>query len=56
MAYESSRPGDIRDSVGNPQKARDELGLTAETSLEAGLSYYLTSLGEFPAGSNAPTA
>ena len=56
VAYESSRPGDIRDSVGNPQKARDELGLTAETSLEAGLSYYLTSLGEFPAGSNAPTA
>lgn len=36
--HETARAGDIRHSVGAPDRARAELGFTAEKSLEAGLA------------------
>ena len=44
--HASARDGDIRHSVGSPERARAELGFVAETSLDSGLA----ELARQPAG------
>lgn len=41
ISYDVPRDGDIRDSLGNPERMQTLLGFTAETSLEDGLSALL---------------
>ena len=44
ITYQEARPGDIRHSAGNPAKARDRLGIVAETPIEDGLRETVKSL------------
>lgn len=41
ISYDAPRDGDIRDSLGNPERMQTLLGFTAETTLEDGLSALL---------------
>ncbi len=45
IAFGPARPGDIRSSLGDPNRARAALGVAAETSLASGLGQTLASLG-----------
>jgi UDP-glucose 4-epimerase len=42
--YQPERPGEIRTSVGDPTRARQVLGFSAQTSLESGLAATLQSI------------
>ena len=44
ITYRDARPGDIRHSAGNPAKAREGLGVVAETAIEDGLRETVNSL------------
>ncbi|KTD76284.1 NAD-dependent epimerase/dehydratase family protein [Legionella waltersii] len=44
ICYAEARVGDLYHSVGDPKKAKSELGFAAETSLDEGLSAYITSI------------
>lgn len=49
--YAPTRPGDIRHSVGSPERARAELGFTADLSLEAGLTELIATFTATASGS-----
>lgn len=46
ITYADARPGDIRHSAGNPTKARERLGVVAETAIEDGLRRTVKSITE----------